>query len=893
MTGLPSASTDTPSEAAPAEVVALLFTDIEGSSRLEQTVGTAEYARLRGRHRQILRSAVAAHGGIEHGTEGDSFFVIFADPRGALAAATDAQRALAAEPWPAGAEVRVRMGIHHGAVFGSDGDYVGIAINLAARIEAAAHGGQVVVSDAMRAAIEHDLPDDVRFVDLGTHRLKDFEPMKLHQLVIAGLENEFPPLRSLESRIDTLPAQLTTFLGREREIDEIRTLLRAGRLVTLTGPGGTGKTRLGIASASAAIDDFRDGAAWIALASIADPDLVPSAVAKGLAVRDEGQGDLLDAIVRRIDQSELLLVLDNFEQVVAAAPFVGALLGRCPGLRVLVTSREVLHLAGEREYPVPPLATPDPDHLPPTDELARTEAVALFIERARAVRPDFELDSDNARPIAAICARLDGLPLAIELAAARIRVLTPAAIASRLDQSLGFLGGGARDLPERQQTLRGAIAWSFDLLEPDERTYASRLSVFVGGWSLADAETVCDPEHRLGLDVLDALGSLVDKSLVRLVLTQSDEPRYRMLTVIREYGLELLDAAGETELLRDRHLAAMAALSEAAERELVGIHSREWLDRVELEHDNIRAALRWALEADRSEAGLLTAGRLWRFWHQRGYLGEGLAMTQDLLACPAAQGPTPGRLKALNGAGGLAYWHNDYEAAARYYEEALALSHSLGDREAVAEAQYNLAFLPAIAGRYPEARKAFSDATDTFRELGNRAGEAAGVLGMALVAYLEKDYDEAEVFGRQMLSLAIEAGDRYREASAYGVIDRVLMETGRFSQAAEAAGVGMRLFVEAGDPTGVAMHLDDFGQLAWHMGDPLRALRLAGAAATVRERVAGGAPTQLVRSRDFAAEARMVVSEADATAAFAEGRAMDEAQAVAYALEALPAPGVS
>ena len=314
MSGTRSAPADSAMGTAPAaEVVALLFTDIEGSSRLEQAVGTAEYARLRSRHRQIVRAAVADHGGIERCTEGDSFFVVFDDPIEALGAAVAVQRALAAEPWAKGAGIHVRMGIHRGEVFASDSDYVGIDINRTARIEAAAHGGQIVLSDAMRAAVEASLPDDLRLVDLGTHRLKDFEPMRLHQLVATGLQTEFPPLRSLESRMDTLPAQLTTFLGREREIEDIRALIAAARLVTLSGPGGTGKTRLGIASASASIDDFRDGAAWVALASIADPDLVPSAVAKGLAVRDEGLTDLLDAIVRRIDQSELLLVLEPID----------------------------------------------------------------------------------------------------------------------------------------------------------------------------------------------------------------------------------------------------------------------------------------------------------------------------------------------------------------------------------------------------------------------------------------------------------------------------------------------------------------------------------------------------------------------------------------------------
>jgi predicted ATPase/class 3 adenylate cyclase len=879
---------------APTGLVAFLFTDIEGSSRLEQRIGTAAYASLRARHRTILRAALAHHGGIERGTEGDSFFVVFADAAEALAAAIEAQQGLAAEPWPDDSPIRVRMGLHAGEAYLSEGDYVGIEINRAARIQSAAHGGQIVVSDAIRTLLADTLSGDVRLADLGTHRLKDFEPFRLHQVIARGLPSEFPPLRSLESRIDTLPRQLTSFLGRAAEVADVRELLRSNRLLTLTGPAGTGKTRLAIAAAAAALDDFRDGAAWVGLAPINDAELVPIAIAKGLSVRDEGFVDLLDAIADRIATSELLLVLDNFEHVGAAAPFVATLLGRCPSLTVLVTSRAVLHLAGEREYSVLPLAVPDTTHLPPADELAGMESIALFVERARAVRPNFALTADNAATIAKICAHLDGLPLAIELAAARIRLLSPAAIASRLEQSLGLLAGGARDLPERQQTLRGAIAWSYDLLEPVEQVYFRGLSVFAGGWSLENAEAVCDPDRSLGIDVLEALGSLVDKSLVRRSDTAGEEPRFRMLQVIREYGLERLEEAGDFNACHDRHLAVFARLAERAEPELVGADARIWLDRLEVEHDNIRAALRWSLTAGHVETGLLFAGRLWRLWHLRGYLGEGLAMIDELLAGQAGQAHSPGRAKALNGAGGLAYWKNDFPTARRRYEEQLALNRELGDRAGLAEAHYNLGFLAAIPGDHDEALRQYEAALALWRETGDEVGIGGVLFGLALVQYLRRDYERADATALEAIAHAQRIRDGYREASALGIRIRTAIALGRLEVARETGGRALQLFAESGDPTGVAMVLDDMGVLALREGSAARALRMAGAAEAVRERIAAGAPPTLIQHGDYAAEARSALAPADADAEWAAGRTMTEETAVAYALErpvAAPAAG--
>ncbi|HTC85219.1 MAG TPA: tetratricopeptide repeat protein [Candidatus Acidoferrum sp.] len=873
----------------PTGVVTFLFTDIEGSSRLEQRVGTAAYAALRERHRVLFRGAFAAHGGIEQGTSGDSFFVVFPSADGAVRAAVEGQRALAAEPWPDDGAIRVRIGIHSGQAVFSDRDYVGIDINRAARIEAAAHGGQIVVSDTTRALAAGslaggDTAETIGFLDLGLNRLKDFEPIQLHQVTAQGLGRDFPPLRALDARFINLQPPVTSFVGRRREIDEVVALLATSRILTLTGPGGTGKTRLNIAAAQKALSTFPAGAAWVPLGAVTDPNLVPTSIAAVLGLVDEGTRDLVDALAERIGADRLLLVLDNFEQVVAAASVVGRLIARCPGLTVLVSSREVLRLAGEREYPVQPLTVPDPGAAADPEAMADSESIALFVERAREVRPDFHLSPENAAAVATIVARLDGLPLAIELAAARIRILPPSALAARLEQSLGILAGGARDLPERQQTLRGAIAWSYDLLDPREKAFFRRLSAFSGGWSLDAVGPVGDPSAELGIDPLDGLGSLVEKSLVRQADGTGDEPRFRMLQTIREFGLEQLGAAEESAAVRDRHLTVFAGLAAEAETEIVGKDTRRWLDRLADEHDNIRSALRWAMESDQLETGLTMAGKLWRFWHQRGHLGEGLGITNALLACPAAAAHTAGRAKALNGAGGLAYWQNDFAAAGRYYAEQLEIVQELRDLPGLAEANYNLGFLEAVPGHFEVALERYQTALELFRTLGDDSGVVSVLVGLGMVEYLTGNLERAAEVGAESNALSRRLGDHYRLASSLGIQARVALDRGLADDAFAYASEALRLFADVADPTGMEMSIDDLGLIAYREGDMTLGLRLGGAAAALRDRTAGGAPPSLVKRGDFLDEARERMGPGEADANWAVGHAMTVDAAVAAAL---------
>src|ERR687891_655994 len=527
----------------PTGTVTFLFTDIEGSTKLLQRLGQ-DYRAVRDRHAAIIRSAIEAEGGRELSTAGDSFFAVFRSAGGAVRAAVVAQRELHDHRWPPGAALRVRMGIHTGEGTLGGEDYVGIDVNRAARIMDAGHGGQVILSGATRGLAERELPPGTTVRALGAHRLKDLvHPEELFDLVIDGLPSDFPAPRTLDARPNNIPAQLTTFVGRTEELAEVERLLEVNRLVTLTGPGGSGKTRLALEVASRTLSGYKDGAFFVDLSSVTDPALVSSSLAAELGVQEVAGRPILDVVRDHLRDRELLLVVDNLEQILEAAPVLEGLLMAAPKLRVLATSREVLSIRGEQEYPVPPLHPP------------------------------------------------------------------------QLERLLAVLTAGPRTLPERQRTLRGAIAWSHDLLEDAERALFARLAVFAGGWTLDAAEAVADPAS-VGLDPLDALASLVDRSLTRRT-DPNGEPRFGMLETIREFAAERLEESSQGDELRRRHAEHYVDLAVTAEPHLTGEDQGRWLDRCELEHANIRAALRWAIDAGKAERAQEAAGALWRFLPHR------------------------------------------------------------------------------------------------------------------------------------------------------------------------------------------------------------------------------------------------------------------------------------
>jgi predicted ATPase/class 3 adenylate cyclase len=863
----------------PTGTVTFLFTDVEGSTRLLQQLGD-RYVGVRDAYAEIVRRAIAEGGGVEVSTEGDSFFVAFPSPVGAVRAAAAAQRGLHGHRWPPGFPLRVRMGIHTGeGVLGGD-DYVGMDVNRAARIAQAAHGGQVLLSGATRGLVEHALPAGASLRDLGEHRLKDIaHPEHLHDLVLEGLPADFPPPRTLDARPNNLPAQLTSFVGREQEMAEVRRLLSGTRLLTLTGAGGTGKTRLALQVATEVLTEYGDGAFFVDLSSLTDPALVPSAIADALGVQEVGGLPILDAVKDHLRDRELLLVVDNFEQVAEAASVIEDLLSAAPRLRVMVTSRVVLSVRGEQEYAVPPLRPPDPDRLPDLSRLQRVEAVRLFTERALAASPRFRLTEDNAPAVAEITVRLDGLPLAIELAATRTKVLSPQQILPRLDQRLAVLTSGVRTLPERQRTLRGAIAWSHDLLDPEERDLFARLSVFTGGWTLEAAEAVCDPTG-LGLDLLDGLASLVDKSLVRRIELDGGY-RFSMLETIREFGLEQLRDGEDFDGVRRRHGEHFLGLALEAEPHLTAEDQGEWLDRCDREHPNIRAALRWAIEAGEAERAQEAAGALWRFWQQRGHLAEGRRWLTEILAMSPA--PTPGRAKALLGAGGVAWWQKDREAAGGFYEEAVAIERGLGDPARTAEALYNLAFV--VAGDdIASATRLLEESMSLFRRAGDEKG-VAQVLGMLVIPDAEAGRWEAVVNRlEEVVAIWRRVGDRLHVAFDLLWLAFARGRLGQREAARSAALESLDLFQEADNLTGIGIALVDLGFLATWEGRHEDAIRLSAAFASLRESV-GGPPGGFagILEGDPADEARTHLSEEAATRAWEEGLAMSVDEAVALA----------
>ena len=869
----------------PTGTVTFLFSDIEGSTRLASATRDRWPALLE-RHQALLREAFGGHDGVEIATEGDSFFVVFRSAPRAVAAAADAQRRLVEEGWPEDAPVRVRMGLHTGeATLGGD-NYVGLDIHRAARLSAAAHGGQVVISDATRALTMAALPTGVALRDLGEHRLKDLPaPERVWQLVVDGLAADFPPLRVLSPT--NLPAEQTSFVGRAREVDRAIELLAASRLLTLTGPGGTGKTRLSIRIANDLRDRFPDGAFFVALEPLRDPDLFPSAVAQVLGVAERPDRSLLDGVLDHIREREMLLVLDNFEQLMGAAPMVGRLLGGAPRLRVLVTSREALRVAGEQEFPVPPMGIPDATAVGDLDRLSQYEAVALFIARARAVRPDFAVTNENAPAVAELAARLEGLPLAIELAGARVKLLGPEALLARLGSRLDLLGSRAVDVSDRQRTLRGAIAWSYDLLDDAERRLFARLSVFAGGATLSAIEAVTGA--GLGGDALDLLTGLVDKSLVRGA-GDGEEPRFAMFETIREFATERLAESGERDELQRRHAGHFRDFAETAEPELTGADQFRWLALFDAEVDNLRAVMRWALEGGDVEVGLSLAGALWRFWYQRAHLAEGRAWLERLLVVPAASGPTRGRFRALNGLGGLAYWQGDFAAARRAYEESLSVARALDTRPFIAEASFNLAYIDYEAGDFALAEQHAGEARALYESLEDREGAARTGMFSGLSLFRAGDYEGSRRYAADARDLLRAAGRRFEAADAEGLLALSMSRLGDWDGAMRVILADLDEFRTAGNLGGVAAGLDLVAVMTFDHGDAGRAVRLIGASDALRDREGGLLSSlqilHLDNPRDRALE---IMPAEDVERLYAEGRAMSVDEVLAEARHEAPA----
>ncbi|HEX6140928.1 MAG TPA: AAA family ATPase [Candidatus Limnocylindria bacterium] len=870
----------------PGGTVTFLFTDIQGSTNLAQALGE-RWPPVLVRHLELLESAVAANQGQVFGTEGDAISAVFATAPRAVQAAVDAQRALASEPWPDGVAILVRCGLHTGEGRLQGDNYVGIDLHRVARITNAGHGGQVLLSATTRMLAESALPAGVTIRELGEYRLKDLSrPEQLSMLVIEGLPDSFPALRTLDAVPNNLPTQLTSFLGREREIAEARDLLAEARLLTLTGPGGTGKTRLSLQLAADVTDGFADGVYFVPLGTIGEARLVLPTIAQALGLPDPG-GRALERLSEQLAGKRVLLVLDNVEQVLDAAPEIGELLARLPELRILATSRSPLRIYGEQEYPVPPLQLPDPRHLPDFEGLSQYASVALFIERAMSVRPDFRVDASNAPAIAEICVQLDGLPLAIELAAARVRVLTPQAILSRLGDRLSLLAGGSRNLPERQQTLRGAIDWSHDLLDETDRLIFARFSVFAGGADLDAVEGVVLPEWPAEAgpapDGLEALTSLLDKSLVRQEVGAGDQPRFRMLGSIRAYATERLAEREATSLTRACHAEYFCALVERAATELFSPAQRRWLDALEREHDNLRAAIAFTLEEQRTELALRLLAATWRFWQMRGYLPEGRERAERILALPDVAGHPTLRVRAVEAAGGIAYWQGDITAARAWYDEQREVAVSIGDRRGEAEALYNQCFTFSVGGDdMIQGRALAEEARQRFHELGDRLGEGRALWAMVNSYIFEEDIGPAAEIDDQAIALFREVDDRFMLGWALYTRALIHARLGEYEAAHAALVEALGIFRATDDVSGYALVLDSFASLVWLRGDRDRAMRIAGAAAVIQDVSGVGLAEANRQAAQFSPKEAMSVPEL--AAAFAEGQRLNLEEAIELAL---------
>lgn len=818
----------------PSGTVTFLFTDVEGSTRRWEQDSPAMLAAVQ-RHFALLDAAIGANRGVRFKTIGDAVQAAFPTAPDALRAAVAAQQSLAAADWGALGPLSVRMALHTGVAEPHDGDYLAPALNRLARLLATAVGGQTVMTEVVRNLVRDALPAGVQLRDLGLHRLRDLrEAEHVFQVDIEGLPTEFPPLQTLDRPNHNLPAQVTAFIGREREIAAITQRLGdpGVRLLTLTGPGGTGKTRLALRVASDLIAQYPDGVWFVPLAQIGAPARVASVIAETLGIRETPGEPIADSLRAFLRTRRMLLLLDNVEHVVEAAPLIAEILAAAPDVRILATSRAPLRIAGEHEAPVEPLGLPARDTGLRLDEALAAEAVQLFVDRAQAVRPDFRLTAENAQTVVAICRRLDGLPLAIELAAARVRLLPPEAILARLDSRLTLLTGGGRDRPERQQTLRAAIAWSHDLLDESERALFRRLAVFAGGWTLEAAEAVVNAVAEPDLPVIDCLGALLDNSLIRQAdgghVCATPDPRFAMLQTIREFAREQLDASGEREAIPAAHAAYYGAMADEAAPHLTGPAAATWLDRLETEHDNLRTALAWwRTTADAARAAAL-AGALWRFWWLRGHIDEGRAELEAALALPHADDPAArlSRAAALDGAGVLAETQGDYERARALHDLALALSRELDDHVGIARATGNLGVVAFDRGDRATAEQLLAESLALAREVGDDHLIATALNDLGRVAFDRGDHERAEALYRESLVIRRRAGSPSEIARVLNNLGGVAHDMDDFARAASLFAESLELYRELDDPWGAAGALTNLALATRGRGDAAAAVAL-------------------------------------------------------------------
>ena len=870
--------------------VTFLFTDIEGSTRLwEESPDKMRLALAR--HDALTRSAVEDHAGTVVKMTGDGVCAAFADALDAVVAVLQLQRGLADPEATNGVALSLRSGLHVGVVERRDDDYFGGAVNRAARIMGAAHGGQIILSQAVFDRVANRLPLPVSLRDLGSVRLKDLaRPERLYQVLDPQLRRDFPALRSLEAIPNNLPRQLSSFIGREHVLAEVSKLLGNTRLLTLVGVGGLGKTRLTLQVGADMLDDFPDGAWFVELAPLSDARLVPQAVASVLGVKEEAGRPVQEALVKFVKDRQLLLILDNCEHLAhACADLAKAMLQAGPQVKMLASSREALHVVGEMIYPLSTLAVPDLRKNLPVAALTQYDAVRLFCDRALAAQPGFRFSDTNAATVAEICRRLDGIPLALELAAARVRALSMEAIAERLSDRFRLLTGGDQTALPRQQTLRACIDWSHDLLTEPERALLRRLAVFAVGFTLQAAEAVGTGGETGASDVLDLLTRLVDKSLVEL---EVDGTRYRLLETIRQYAQEHLDESGDGDLARTQHLGFFVVLAEEARSNLRGTTQGVWLSRLDFDRENLLSACAWCDVADGgAELGLRLVSATHLYWFNRGLWELGLQVTMAALGRDGADARGLPRRQALYCAGNFAHFMGRDVQAQTCARELLAIARGLGDLDRVAGALTLLGRVSASQGDPTTARRQFEESLVVARQFGDKVRIINALGSLADLHYDTGNLDLAQSHYEEVATLARESGNRSNLASSLARLAKVSIDRGAGDRAREILLDALSIIDEIGSKPQGQNVLEVAAALAAIVGEPARAARFSGAAQTLGD--AMGYPRDPASNAFLApriAGARTALGDAF-VAAESGGRALRYEEALAEVRTWLQNPG--
>jgi len=818
-------------------ILIFLVTEIEDGARLwEQDAQTMQNVLIQ--HDMLVRGVIKAHQGKVFRTVGTSFYAVFESAALALTAALESQLALLTQEWaPSIAGLRVLMALHSGVARERDGSYFGSALNHVAALLDGTHGGQILLSQTVKTLLEDHLKPDLTLFDLGEQRLRDLTgPEHLFQLVAAGLPTEFPPQPTLTNLPNNLPIQTFELVGREKEIAQACGILKQKqlRLLTFTGPGGTGKTSLSLQVAANLLVWFQDGVFFLDLSATSQPKQIISEVAKLFNLKESSGSALIETLKQQLRSKQILLVLDNFEQLVAGASLVSELLTAAPGLKLIVSSRERLRVFAEQEFVVYPLAIPDLSQLPPYAELITYPAIILFAQRAQLIKPDFQLNAENAQAVAEICVQLDGLPLAIELAAARSDGFTPQEMLEQFTNRLKVLIQARPDLPTRQQSLRGAIEWGYSLLDKSSQIVFTRLAVFNGGCTTEAAEAVCNPDDDPEIDILSSLTALVDKNLLRrLEVSTAEHNRFVMLETIREYALEQLALQGEEEQWRQQHAAYYIGLAEEAEPYLTGPQQVEWFQRLEQEHSNIRVVMNWALEGPKlkAEVALPIGAALWRFWDVQGYLNEGRYWLEKALSARVeqenqTQAQTIIRAKAFNAAGILARDQGDYEHAINLLRESLALQRELGEKQGIASTLNTLGTVQANLGNYSTALAFHQETLALRRELNDERGVAISLCNLAALTFAQDNYEQSITLYQEALVLLRQLGDKRTIARVVHNLGHTMLVQGDLLQARAWIEESLVLRRELNDKPGIADSLILLAEVTGAQGRPEEALKL-------------------------------------------------------------------